>query len=160
PSTRRSGQRRRLGPTPDRRCPSQGDDRDGRGGTSDQRADPDGRALRGDTGVVEHWLRPGLRRGSLDLASGVGIGRASRRRILAKSPIWLHDASRGRTYDSHPTERLRPMTERAGKVAIVTGASGGIGRAIAVRLARDGAVVAACYLGNEDQARETARAIE
>jgi NAD(P)-dependent dehydrogenase (short-subunit alcohol dehydrogenase family) len=37
-----------------------------------------------------------------------------------------------------------------GKVAVVTGASRGLGRAIALRLARDGALVCVNYHGNVD----------
>lgn len=49
--------------------------------------------------------------------------------------------------------------ELKGKRALVTGASRGIGRAIALRLARSGADVAVGYLRNEEQAEEVAGAV-
>ncbi|WP_017236262.1 SDR family oxidoreductase [Streptomyces sp. SS] len=48
----------------------------------------------------------------------------------------------------------------AGKTALVTGGSRGIGRGIAERLGRDGARVAVHYGGNEAAAKETVAAIE
>ncbi|MBW7907538.1 MAG: 3-oxoacyl-[acyl-carrier-protein] reductase [Kiritimatiellae bacterium] len=50
------------------------------------------------------------------------------------------------------------MADLNGKVAIVTGASGGIGRAVALRLAQDGADVA-CFGQNRERLQETADAI-
>lgn len=47
-----------------------------------------------------------------------------------------------------------------GKVALVTGASRGIGRAIALRLARDGACVVVNYAGNAEAARSVVAEIE
>ena len=46
-----------------------------------------------------------------------------------------------------------------GKVVVVTGASSGIGQALAVGCAREGADLAITYRGNEDGARETAARI-
>ena len=52
------------------------------------------------------------------------------------------------------------MIDLSGKSAVVTGGSRGIGRAIALRLATQGADVAFSYRGNEAAAKETAAAIE
>ena len=52
------------------------------------------------------------------------------------------------------------MFELAGKIAIVTGGSRGIGRAISVALARAGAHVLINYRSNEEAATETLRLIE
>jgi 3-oxoacyl-[acyl-carrier protein] reductase len=52
------------------------------------------------------------------------------------------------------------MGSLAGKVAIVTGASRGIGRAIALKLASNGASVVVNYAGNADKAQEVVTEIE
>ncbi|MDJ0622226.1 MAG: 3-oxoacyl-ACP reductase FabG [Desulfocapsaceae bacterium] len=50
--------------------------------------------------------------------------------------------------------------ENTKKIAIVTGASKGIGRAIAIELARDGAYVVVNYMGDKDGAQQTLVMVE
>ncbi len=52
------------------------------------------------------------------------------------------------------------MGKLSGKTALVTGSSRGIGRATAVSLAREGAMVAVHYARNEEAAQETVELIE
>lgn len=63
----------------------------------------------------------------------------------------------------------RPRAERpeyrgsgklAGKVALITGGDSGIGRAVAVMFAREGADIAVLYLDEHEDAAETARMVE
>ena len=52
------------------------------------------------------------------------------------------------------------MAEAGAKIAIVTGASGGIGRAIATRLAQDGFSVVLSYSGSADKAEQAVNEIK
>lgn len=52
------------------------------------------------------------------------------------------------------------MEQESRRVALVTGGSRGLGRAIALELARDGADIALVYAGNEDQANAVAAEIQ
>lgn len=71
----------------------------------------------------------------------------------------------GREADLKPAPRYRaPDYRGSGKLkgmkAIITGGDSGIGRAVAVLFAREGADVAVFYLSERKDARETARAVE
>ncbi|MBY8823469.1 SDR family oxidoreductase [Sphingomonas colocasiae] len=56
--------------------------------------------------------------------------------------------------------RYRGSDRLAGKVAIITGADSGIGRAVAALYAREGADIAIVYLLEDDDAAETRRIVE
>ncbi|WP_027091724.1 SDR family oxidoreductase [Cohnella thermotolerans] len=54
----------------------------------------------------------------------------------------------------------RPAGKLAGKVAVITGGDSGIGRAVAIAFAKEGADVAIVYLSEFTDARETQRQVE
>jgi len=56
--------------------------------------------------------------------------------------------------------RYKAANKLEGKVALVTGGDSGIGRAVAVLYAREGAHVSIMYLSHSDDAEETKRAVE
>lgn len=60
----------------------------------------------------------------------------------------------------HRSDRSSSMGKLSGKTALVTGSSRGIGRATAIRLGREGALVAVHYATNEEAADETVATIE
>lgn len=60
----------------------------------------------------------------------------------------------------HGERSYRGSARLAGKRALITGADSGIGRAVAIAFAREGADVAVAYLDEHDDARETARWVE
>jgi len=57
----------------------------------------------------------------------------------------------------HGEQSYRGSGRLAGKVAVITGADSGIGRAVAIAFAREGADVVVGYLEEHEDARETAR---
>ncbi|MDQ0562460.1 NAD(P)-dependent dehydrogenase (short-subunit alcohol dehydrogenase family) [Rhizobium mesoamericanum] len=69
------------------------------------------------------------------------------------------------------TKKMKPLPDHgeqtytgngrlAGKVALITGADSGIGKAVAIAFAREGADVVVSYLNEEDDAQDTAKWIE
>ena len=60
----------------------------------------------------------------------------------------------------HGEQSYRGHGRLAGKATLVTGGDSGIGRAVAIAFAREGADVAIAYFDEHDDARETARWVE
>src|SRR5204862_3093670 len=60
----------------------------------------------------------------------------------------------------HGEESYRGTGRLAGKKAIITGGDSGIGRAVAIAFAREGADILIAYLNEDEDAADTARWIE
>ena len=60
----------------------------------------------------------------------------------------------------HGEQSYRGTGKLQGKAALITGADSGIGRAVAVAYAREGADVLISYIDEEEDAAETARLVE
>jgi NAD(P)-dependent dehydrogenase (short-subunit alcohol dehydrogenase family) len=70
-----------------------------------------------------------------------------------------HTAAMDPTPD-HGEDSYQGHDRLAGKATVITGADSGIGRAVAIAFAREGADVLVSYLDEDDDARETAKWIE
>jgi NAD(P)-dependent dehydrogenase (short-subunit alcohol dehydrogenase family) len=79
-------------------------------------------------------------------------------------PAQKQDHQPGRETEMRPRPDYEPkysgVGKLKGKVAIITGGDSGIGRAVAVAMAREGANIAILYLEEHEDADETLRAIE
>src|SRR3712207_904957 len=60
----------------------------------------------------------------------------------------------------HGEESYRGSGKLTGKAAVITGGDSGIGRAVAIAFAREGADVLISYLNEHDDAQDTARYVE
>jgi NAD(P)-dependent dehydrogenase (short-subunit alcohol dehydrogenase family) len=60
----------------------------------------------------------------------------------------------------HGEDTYRGSGRLAGKAAVITGGDSGIGRAVAISFAREGADVLIAYLSEHDDAQETAKLVE
>jgi NAD(P)-dependent dehydrogenase (short-subunit alcohol dehydrogenase family) len=65
-----------------------------------------------------------------------------------------------RPHADHGETSYRGCGKLTGKASVITGADSGIGRAVALAFAREGADVLIAYLNEHDDARETARLVE
>ena len=81
-----------------------------------------------------------------------------------RQPPQVQDHQPGVESEMRPRPDYRPKYPGVGKlrdkVAIITGGDSGIGRAVAVAMAREGALIAILYLEEIADAKETARLIE
>jgi NAD(P)-dependent dehydrogenase (short-subunit alcohol dehydrogenase family) len=64
------------------------------------------------------------------------------------------------TQADHGQDSYRGTGKLEGKVALITGADSGIGKAVAIAYAREGADIVVSYLNEEEDARDTAKWVE
>jgi NAD(P)-dependent dehydrogenase (short-subunit alcohol dehydrogenase family) len=89
---------------------------------------------------------------------------ATKKAQQTKPPPQVQDHQPGRESEMRPRPQYLPKYPGVGKlkdkVAIITGGDSGIGRAVAVAMAREGAKIAILYLEEQDDAEETRRLVE
>lgn len=75
----------------------------------------------------------------------------------AQTQEWPGDDDRLEPRADHGEESYRGSGKLTGRRALITGGDSGIGRAVAIAFAREGADVAVCYYDEHDDAQETLR---
>ena len=89
--------------------------------------------------------------------------KTAKRAEKQRQPPQVQDHQPGVESKMRPKPEYQPKYPGCGKlkdkVAIITGGDSGIGRAVAVAMAREGADIAILYLEEHDDARETARLV-
>jgi NAD(P)-dependent dehydrogenase (short-subunit alcohol dehydrogenase family) len=79
-------------------------------------------------------------------------------------PAQTQDRQPGHESEMRPKPQYQPrfpgVGKLKGKVALITGGDSGIGRAVAVHMAREGADIAIAYLDEHEDADETVRAVQ
>src|SRR5215475_5587431 len=105
--------------------------------------------------VAEAGARRDPERGRVLRSQGVRQP-SSRRAGLDNRPRLIDPSGEGPSLPGGSSQAEVAMARLEGRTALVTGASRGLGRAIALKLAEDGAKVAINYRTGEQQAREVA----
>ena len=90
--------------------------------------------------------------------------KATKKAEKTKQPPQVQHHQPGRESQMRPRPQYEPKYPGVGKlrdkVAIITGGDSGIGRAVAVAMAREGALISILYLEEDDDAYETKRLVE
>lgn len=79
-------------------------------------------------------------------------------------PAQKQERQPGRESEMHPRPRYEPRFRGSGRledrIALIAGGDSGIGRAVAIHMAREGADIAIVYLNEHEDATETVRLVE